>query len=101
MKEPTFDRDGYPTEETLEAIQNWDYHDLDGLFNFIEEAWSYPEYFHREVVEEKVIVMMSTGGWSGNEDIIQAMKENFYVWALVWEVIKRGGHYTFGYTKRK
>lgn len=97
MKHPTFDSAGYPTEETLQAIREWDPKDMHGLFRFLKEAWKYPEYFTRGGRHVRV----STVGWSGNEDLIDALQENQAAWSLTWFSSRRGGHYTFRLPKRK
>ena len=38
---------------------------------------------------------ISTGGWSGNEDLIGAMQNNAMLWIMTWVSSRRGGHYTF------
>jgi hypothetical protein len=38
---------------------------------------------------------VSTGGWSGNEEIIGAMQDNFICWTQCWKNHSRGGHYIF------
>jgi hypothetical protein len=95
MTSPTFDKDGYPTDDTLEAITDWPMDDIDGWFAFIEEAWYYPQYFKRD----GNMINLSTGGWSGNESIISAMTDNVN-WRMTWRVITRGGHYEFELPKR-
>ena len=85
------DEDGYPTEEALEKIENWDCKDFDGLINFIKDIWWYQYGWD----DDSMIVKMSTGGWSGNEDIIRSMKNNIMWWSLYWFSSKRGGHYVF------
>ena len=39
--------------------------------------------------------IMVTGGWSGNEDIIDAMRCNTMLWMLYWCSSERGGRYIF------
>jgi len=90
MMHPTFDHDGYPTEETLQAIRGWEA-DMHALFAFIGEAWRYPDYWHREGDTYR----FSTGGWSGNESLIEALEANFVAWAICWLSSARGGHYVF------
>lgn len=85
------DADGYPLADTLSKIANWDPNDFDGLINFIRPIWWASYCWH----EKGQFVMMSTGGWSGNEDIIAAMRNNKIWWILYWELSKRGGHYIF------
>jgi len=37
---------------------------------------------------------LHTGGWSGNEDIIEALKKSYF-WIFYWEKSVKGGHYYF------
>lgn len=100
------DEEGYPTEETLEKIRTWEirtWKDVAAAFAFIESLWNYPKYFRRLPRRRRSwkgghlrrIYEISTGGWSGHESIIEAMEENHMLWVLSWDVIRRGGHYTF------
>lgn len=41
MKQPTFYRDGTPSEETLEAIRTWRIENISGLWDFLLEAWDF------------------------------------------------------------
>jgi hypothetical protein len=94
------DDPGYPSRNTLRRIMDWDYKDPKGWFKFIESQWSYGHpYF--DIYEDKhdedggsVIVVMSTGGWSGNESIIAAMMLN-PLWKIYWALSERGGRYVF------
>ena len=97
MTHPTFTSDGYPTEETLQAIREWPANVLHDLFAFIGEAWQYQDYWHRGLASGLATgeYHFSTGGWSGNEDLIGALQGNAAVWALCWYSSRRGGHYTF------
>ena len=85
------DDDGYPTDETLARIRTWPCGDFDGLMAFINSIW-WQKYGWKEA---RGYVHMSTGGWSGNEDIISALRENRVFWAMFWYSNKRGGHYIF------
>lgn len=88
MKAPTFDKDGYPTDETLDTIKSWSYsrsNDARMLFNYIRMAWKYD--YWQEVDGE---IHISTAGWSGNESLISAFRSN-----VIWIQSRRGGHYTF------
>ena len=38
---------------------------------------------------------VSTGGWSGHEDVISALRDNLMFWMLSWVSSTRGGHYVF------
>jgi hypothetical protein len=106
MKEPTFDKDGYPTDETLEAIEKWNPKDTPGLFAFMKKAWSYPHYFTEEYCTNfkgapGYLYKISTGGWSGNESIIEAFEANYIAWIFTWVSSRRGGHYEFEVRERK
>jgi hypothetical protein len=90
-REPCFDRDGYPTESTLDRIKEWDHGDSAGLIEYVGKAWSYPE---RWQVKGRTL-RASTGGWSGNEELIGTMQQNFMFWSMCWESSRRGGHYVF------
>lgn len=87
-KHPAFDADGYPTDETELAIKTWDYRDVNGWLKYIREAWN--QHYGR-IWEENGMLKMATGGWSGNESIASAMRENRVLWALLWESSHRGG----------
>lgn len=85
------DPQGYPDETELQTIAEWPYLDLPGLMEYIKERWKYPEMFR----ETKTEYQVSTGGWSGNESLIGAMRENLMAWSIMWLKSERGGHYTF------
>jgi len=90
----------YPSEAELVRIKEWPYEDPDGWFTFIRGCWWHddwgwnqedvPDGYDRPVRRYRI----STGGWSGNEDIIGAMMENI-LWNLTWQSSRRGGHYVF------
>lgn len=106
------DEYGYPTEEALDIIANW-WIAPDGKFkitktfselmDFIKTLWHAPDYGWQEKEEphelwsEKMVKRwyISTGGWSGNEDIIRAMQKADWLWSLNWVQSRRGGHYIF------
>ena len=91
MKRPEFDRYGYPTDRTLRAIAQWPSEDFKGLMDFVESAWKYPDYW----VQHGQEICASTGGWSGNESLIEALSENRVFWLMCWMQSRRGGHYIF------
>jgi len=72
---PESDSDGYPTDHTLKTIREYQTHnkeDRKELLEFCMEAWKYDDY----VSQKNERYSFSTGGWSGNEDIIAAMMKN-------------------------
>lgn len=88
---PTFDTDGYPTEETLRLIEEWPHTDFEGLFAFIGAAWHEAADFTRVGNAFE----LHTGGWSGNESIIAALERNAMAWLMCAWSWRRGGHYEF------
>lgn len=84
----------YPTDEELERLTKWDYNDAPGWFAFAKEVGNYwPDDEFWDEVNGRYYI--STGGWSGNEDIIAAMRENRVLWMFWWESHRSGGHYSF------
>ena len=98
----------YPSEHDLKAIREWDCTTNKGLMElaeFVVGEWKYGEpycklsrrikdrgfkegeYYHK--------LTLSTGGWSGNEDIIDALMQNFIWWSLCFYSHHAGGHYVF------
>lgn len=92
------DKDGYPDEGSLKAIKEWNIlkQGISGLLELIQENTNWADRQIRITDEEKAIQFeYHTGGWSGNEDIIGALQENFLFWAMFWEKSTKGGHYYF------
>ena len=101
--------DSYPTEEELEKIKTWDliegndarHPKLYALLDYVQSLWMYDDRFnlthghytrwHRTYRT----LYLSTGGWSGNESIIVALRQNFIFWSMFWRQSRRGGHYWF------
>ncbi len=89
MREPTFDKDGYPVEETLETIQTWELMHGDSraqweasareLMEFLNKAWRYEDH-----VKETApgLWVLCCRGWSGNESLLSALRENMWFHAL-------------------
>ena len=85
----------YPTEEELEKIEKWEVNSIEDYREFmyyIHNIWEFSDWGWST---EKDIYFISTGGWSGNEDIIASMKHNRMFWIMYWYQSKRGGHYIF------
>lgn len=91
----------YPTEDELEVIKAWKSEDdYNALLEYVESMWAYPTYANSEIVgsetgEPQRQWWFSTGGWSGNEEIIGALMANQTFWLLHWVSSRRGGHYEF------
>lgn len=103
MLKDMVDDDGYPTESALTIIELWDIGDKKSWFDFIRGLWYMADWGWREDVadpeydngKEVYVYEISTGGWSGNESLISAMKKNWMLWATTWVQSRRGGHYIF------
>lgn len=96
------DEDGYPTDAALDVIKLWHLTDARGWFKFIENLWMQRDWSWKEKDEphdykDKIVhrYYVSTGGWSGNEDLIRAMQKNHMMWNFNWLESRRGGHYIF------
>ena len=107
MKSPTFDRDGYPTDETLDALRAWGDADANAALDFIAAAWNTQDGDCRHALydaEEHVIhteygerfLRLVTGGSEGHEDLIRAFRESL-VWDLTWRLSTAGGLHIFRY----
>lgn len=98
MIEPEFDKDGYPTEATLDAIKNWDYKDRRGVLEFIAQAWCYQD---SAIETRDGLFVFATGGWSGNEELIYALRDNRVLWVYLtsmYYIHLTGGFYVFAIT---
>jgi hypothetical protein len=82
----------YPTSEQLRKIEAWK-EDYKGLMEFIRPIWEFNDcgYFRNRGSR----YWLDTAGWSGNEDIIVALKKNIMFWMFCWQQSRRGGHYIF------
>lgn len=90
----------YPREDELERVATWE-GDWRECFAFIRSIWWMPDWgWHEATVTDdfdRIVTRysISTGGWSGNEDIIAAMERNWMLMAMTWQQSRRGGHYIF------
>lgn len=87
------DEEGYPTDEALLFIESYDLKNrgVEDLLNFIGEIWYFEDW---GFIRDGNKLELHTGGWSGNEDIIRALRPTFF-WTFCWESERRGGHYYF------
>lgn len=104
LTDDMLDEDGYPTDTALDIIREWTFQmNQKELFEFIKSIWWMPDWGWKECEsideltnERGYSYHISTGGWSGNESIIQAMQENKWMfWSLSWVQSRRGGHHIF------
>jgi hypothetical protein len=92
-EELTLDEDGYPTESLLEYVRTYPLIEKgpEELLRVLESNWYFGDWGFEHSGD---LLELHTGGWSGNEEMIRALKENFF-WNLYWESSRRGGHYYF------
>lgn len=92
---------GYPTEEWLDYIKNikpLTYQEVIDFVNLlIHEGW----YYNAGVLHRKYRniqkLELHTCGWSGNEEIIEALLSNIHLTHFRMSYVQwnRGGHYYF------
>lgn len=101
-----WDENGYPTEESLERLEEalkigksadeWK-RAVNVFYEAVKEN-VYSDYCGPERVEvrgeTKDVWGYHTGGWSGNEDIINVLKRSC-LWGSLIERYDSGGHYYF------
>lgn len=97
------DTDGYPLEQSLEFIRKYKPDEtlpiLDFVENILRDIWWQPKWgflLHRKYKGKRKL-QLHTGGWSGNEEVIAAIKSNislthFHMKYVAW---RTGGHYYF------
>lgn len=86
--------DGYPTEAELEKIEKWDIftESVWDLLEHVRSCWWMPDWGFRWN-KRKTRLYLSTGGWSGNEEIIDTLESTIF-YGVCWVQARRGGHYT-------
>lgn len=94
----------YPSEAGIDRILNFRGSPRQ-FIDFLDEMWWPQEIPGMQLVkvtehpgvyrdEPHFVLYMATGGWSGNEDIIGALKNTFF-WMRYWYSSVRGGGFTF------
>ena len=91
------DKDNYPDEVSLKEIKEWDIlkHGVQGLLDLIEDNTHWKDRQIHQTGKRVIRYEYHTGGWSGNEDVIDALRHNFLFWLMFWEKTTKGGHYYF------
>ena len=91
------DVNGYPTDKELKTIETWfpDEKPIIELLEYLEELWWCSEWGYKLTGKRILKLELHTGGWSGNESIIEALEKNFTFWSMYWQKTIRGGHYYF------
>lgn len=87
-------------EEVLQAIEQWE-SDPTAALAFVRKHWwsadwGWDESDGTDEFKQPIrVYRISTGGWEGNEALIDAMRKNFVLWSMTWYSTRRGGHYEF------
>lgn len=90
------DQNGYPDKASLRKIKKWDIWEkgIKGLLDLVEENTHWSD---RQIhISGKRVIRFEyhTGGWSGNESVIEALMQTSF-WFMFWQKSTRGGHYYF------
>jgi len=87
----------YPREDELITIGTWNVTEkpVRELLNFVEGLWKWPDWGFKLTGKNVLRLELHTGGWSGNEELIGALKQNYLFWSMCWLKSTRGGHYWF------
>ena len=95
------DDGGYPTEEFLDFIKQYEPDESLPVMDFIEKvistAWMHRGFkLHRKYRGIRKLEL-HTGGWSGNEETIGAITSNIYLthFKMKYVMWRTGGHYYF------
>ncbi len=102
--ETLLDDEGYPTQEWLQFLREYQPSEEIPLNHFVEEMLPYGWWYHERQMElskpyrGKRKLILHTGGWSGNEETIGALLSNRYLLILLrYRQWNAGGHYRFEY----
>ncbi len=96
-------KDNYPDKTSLRQIREWDYlnQGVQGLLNLVKENTNHPDFSFSMIGKRVLHFEYHTGGWSGNEDVIDALRQNWLFWSMFWQKSTRGGHHYFKITPIK
>lgn len=101
------DADGYPNDEAVEALAAVDvqsFEDCAVILETLRAIWRWPSYFKRGSLRgvrhhpdwpSRRLWRVSTGGWSGHEDLLGALERNAMFQSFAARSWSRGGHYVF------
>lgn len=94
----------YPTSYQLRAIKKWEGMNFLEFIELVSSAWNHHYGLMRQE-KTKTNYYFATGGWSGNEEVIEAMRENKLFWYTCFYQHRTGGAYWFrrvkNYRKKK
>lgn len=101
--------DEHPSAADLERIAQWPHTDLGACLDFVQSLWSeygsvrtwltaHEGYVVQDERDGKYL-RLATGGWSGNEAILTAMRHNEALKMGCWQLTARGGLTIWKYPK--
>jgi len=95
------DKDNYPDKASLKAIEKWDILEqgVQGLLDLVEENTHFGDWSFDIKGKHILRLEYHTGGWSGNEDVIDALQKNTLFFPMFWKKSEAGGHYYFRISK--
>lgn len=101
--DPVRGDNGYPSTIEEVRIATWndgafDVESLFALMDYVKVRWSYPDRWEEEDIDEHGAYRqytLSTGGWSGNEQLISALEDNQTFSIMAPWSWHRGGHYVY------
>jgi len=82
----------YPSDEDLQVIESWPPPKYEELLEYVQRRWYYGENYCQQ---QGSIWVLNTGGWSGNESLVAALRANHVFWSICWMKSERGGRYEF------
>lgn len=88
----------YPTDVELKTVETWEFKEPGSFTSFMQYVRSIGHYWPNGILgwtQAGRTYSIATGGWSGNEDIIEAMQRNDTFWTVCWLQSRRGGHFMF------
>ena len=103
LPKEVMDDGGYPTQEFLDFVKQYEPDDSLPLVTFVEkvlvDAWWSSDWgfkLHRKYRGIRKLEL-HTGGWSGNEETIGAITSNIYLthFKMKYVMWRTGGHYYF------
>ncbi len=89
----------YPTAQELRKLKNLATPFLENqtrqdFLDFLESIWWAADWGFKVTGKNVVRLELHTGGWSGNEEIIDTLHKTFF-WSMYWRSSRTGGHYYF------
>jgi len=87
----------YPTEPELKYIEKFDItrRSVKELIDYVKSIWGFENWGFKLKGKKVLYLELHTGGWSGNEEILQSLKKNYLFWGMYWEKSIKGGHHYF------